>query len=107
MAETNSKPAAKPAVAKASVAKAAPAKKPAAKKVAAPKKAAAPKKEVAPKKAAAAKKPADKPRKISPQERYRMVEVAAYFIAERNSFADSPVGYWIEAEVQISKMSGK
>ncbi len=107
MAETNSKPAAKPAVAKASVAKPAPAKKPAAKKVAAPKKAAAPKKEVAPKKAAAAKKPADKPRKISPQERYRMVEVAAYFIAERNSFADSPVGYWIEAEVQISKMSGK
>lgn len=107
MAETNSKPAAKPAVAKASVAKAAPTKKPAAKKVAAPKKAAAPKKEVAPKKAAAAKKPADKPRKISPQERYRMVEVAAYFIAERNSFADSPVGYWIEAEVQISKMSGK
>lgn len=113
MAETNSKPAAKPAVAKASVAKPAPTKKPAAKKVAAPKKAAAPKKEVAPKKAAApkktaaAKKPADKPRKISPQERYRMVEVAAYFIAERNSFADSPVGYWIEAEVQISKMSGK
>ena len=103
MAETNSKPAA----AKAPVAKAAPAKKPAAKKAAAPKKVAAPKKAVAPKKAAAAKKPAGKARKISPEERYRMVAVAAYFIAERNSFAGSPVGYWTEAEVQISKMMSK
>ena len=101
MAETKSKAAAKPAVAKASVAKAAPAKKPAAKKVAAPKKAAAPKK------TAAAKKPVAKPRKISPEERYRMVAVAAYFIAERNSFAGSPVSYWTQAEVQIVKMLGK
>jgi hypothetical protein len=106
MAETKSKAAAKPAVAKASVAKAAPAKKPAAKKVAAPKKTVAPKKAAAPKKTAA-KKPAAKPRKISPEERYRMVAVAAYFIAERNSFAGSPVGYWTQAEVQISKMLSK
>ena len=99
MAETKSKPAAKPAAAKASVAKAVPAKKPAAKKVAAPKKA-------APKKAVA-KKPVAKPRKISPEERYRMVAVAAYFIAERNNFSGSPVGYWTEAEVQIVKMLSK
>ena len=106
------------------------AKKPApAKKPAAPKKAAAPKakaaadkasvkKVAAPKKPAAAKKPAakkaaapkkanSKPNKISPEERYRMVEVAAYFMAERNGFAGSPVGYWTAAEAQISKLLGK
>jgi len=79
----------KTAVAKVKPAKkAAPAKKPAAaaKKVAAPKKASA------------------KPNKISPEERYRMVEVAAYFMAERNGFAGNPVGYWTAAEAQISKL---
>lgn len=45
--------------------------------------------------------------KISPEERYRMVEVAAYFLAERNGFAGSPVEYWSTAEAQISKLLGK
>ena len=69
-------------------------KKPAAKKPAA-------------KKAAAPKKATAKPNKISPEERYRMVEVAAYFLAERNGFAGSPVSYWTAAEAQIAKMLGK
>jgi hypothetical protein len=33
-----------------------------------------------------------------------MTEVAAYFIAERDSFAGSAVDYWIAAEIQIGKM---
>lgn len=78
---------AKPAVAKAPAKKTVAAKKPAAKKAAAPK-----------------KTPATKSNKISPEERYRMVEVAAYFLAERNGFAGNPVGYWTAAEAQISKL---
>ncbi|WP_334106304.1 DUF2934 domain-containing protein [Methylobacillus sp.] len=44
---------------------------------------------------------------ISPEERYRMVEVAAYFLAERNGFAGSPVEYWTAAEAQINKLLSK
>jgi hypothetical protein len=47
-----------------------------------------------------------KPR-MSPEERYRMVEVAAYYIAERNQFAGNPVEYWTQAEIQISSMLGE
>ncbi len=61
------------------------------------------KKLAAPKKAAAAKKP----KAISAEERYRMTEVAAYFIAERNGFAGSPSDYWIAAEKQISDLLAK
>lgn len=105
MAEIKKKPAAK----KAAVKKPGAAAKPAAAK-AAPKKAVAIKKPIA--KKVVAKKPAtkksanSKPNKISAEERYRMVEVAAYFMAERNKFAGNPVGYWAAAEAQIKKMLG-
>jgi hypothetical protein len=79
---------------KPAAAKATPVKKAAAKPAAAKKPAA--------KKPAAAK--AAKSRKIGGEERYRMVEVAAYFLAERNGFKGSPVEYWTAAEIQISKM---
>lgn len=59
-------------------------------------------KAAAPKKAASAK-----PNKISAEERYRMTEVAAYFLAERNKFAGQPVDYWTAAEEQVSKMLKK
>jgi hypothetical protein len=86
------KPAAKkPAAAKAEPAKkTAAAAKPAATKKPAAKKAAAPK--------------AAKSRKIGGEERYRMIEVAAYFLAERNGFKGNPVEYWTAAEIQISKL---
>jgi Protein of unknown function (DUF2934) len=102
MAEPNKPAAAKPVMAKKAVAKKPVAKKSAAKK-AAPKKSA---KKKSSKKAAkkVVKKAAGKPSKISPEERYRMVEVAAYFLAERNKFAGNPVGYWTAAEAQIKKM---
>jgi len=96
------------------------------KAAAAPKKASAPKTTAvkkpatakaapAAKKPAAVKKPAvkkaapktSKPNKISNEERYRMVEVAAYFLAERNGFKGSPVEYWTTAEAQIAKLLAK
>ena len=87
------------------IVKAAPAVKPAAakptataKKVAAPaKKAAAPK----------AKSPAKPSSKIGPEERYRMTEVAAYYIAERDGFGGNPSDYWIKAEAQINSLLKK
>lgn len=38
----------------------------------------------------------------SPAERYRMIEVAAYYIAEKNQFAGSATDYWIQAEIEIN-----
>jgi hypothetical protein len=70
-------------------------------------KAATTKKPVAAKKPAATKKAAPKSGKIGPEERYRMVEVAAYFLAERNGFTGSPVDYWTAAEIQITKLLSK
>lgn len=75
------------------------AKKPVAKKVAA-------KKSVA-KKTTVIKTSKTSSTKISAAERYRMVETAAYFIAERNGFAGSSADYWIAAEVQIKRMLAK
>jgi len=85
----------KPAAKKSAATKAEPAKKTAATKPAATKKPAT--------KKPAAPKPA-KSRKIGGEERYRMIEVAAYFLAERNGFKGNPVEYWTAAEIQISKM---
>jgi hypothetical protein len=80
------------------------AKKPAVKKASAAAKPATAKKVTVAKKPAAKKSAASKPNKISAEEHYRMVEVAAYFMAERNKFAGNPAGYWTAAEVQIKKM---
>jgi hypothetical protein len=40
----------------------------------------------------------------TPEERYRMTQEAAYFIAERNGFAGGAMDYWVEAEAQISAL---
>jgi hypothetical protein len=79
------------------------------KKVVAAKPAAAPKKAAVAKPAAAKKAPAKKPaaakkHKPGPEELYRMIETAAYYIAERNGFAGDSQAYWAEAEVQISRI---
>ncbi len=91
-------------------------KAPAAKAAAKPKADAAKKETTATKKAStaktstakttAAKKPAAKKTKAATsdlEQRYRLIEVAAYYIAEKDGFAASPVDYWIAAELQISK----
>jgi hypothetical protein len=77
------------------------AKAPAAKKPAAASKKTDAKKAAAPKakKKAVAAAP-------SPEQRYRMIEVAAYFLAEKNSFAGSSLDYWVAAEAQIDGMIG-
>lgn len=60
------------------------------------------------KKTAAAKKPAAKKssktssRKVSAEERYRMIEVAAYYIAEQHGFEGNPLDFWAAAEAEIN-----
>lgn len=83
---------------------------------AAPAKAAAEKPAAAPKKAAAAKAPAKaaggQTRKkassgaITPEQRYRMIQDAAYYVAERNGFAGDNYAYWLEAEKAIDEQLG-
>jgi hypothetical protein len=48
---------------------------------------------------AKANRPADKP---TPEERYRMVETAAYFIAERHGFQGRSDEHWAAAEREIA-----
>jgi hypothetical protein len=40
-------------------------------------------------------------------ERYKMIEVAAYYIAEKNGFAGHAADYWIAAEKEIDKKLAK
>lgn len=77
-----------------------------AKKVPAAKPAAA-KKPAAPKKAAAAKRKPAVPMAPGLEERYRMIEVAAYYIAERHGFAGDPKTFWAKAEEQIKRLLSK
>jgi hypothetical protein len=100
-------------------AKATPKKKPAPKtaekkvattKVAAPKKTtpakkAATKKEIT--KKAAVKKSTKKTSDMSGFERYKMIEVAAYYMAEKNGFAGNAADFWIAAEKEIDKKLAK
>jgi hypothetical protein len=38
------------------------------------------------------------------EERYNMIQVAAYYLAERDNFSGSPVEYWMAAEAQIGTL---
>ena len=104
MASTTEK---KPAAAKKPAAKKPAVKKPTANKATAA--ASEPKaaKKAPAKKAATKKSSTMTTAKIGAAERYRMVETAAYFMAERNGFAGSSTDYWIAAEVQIKRMLAK
>jgi len=83
-----------------------PAKAPAVKKAPAPKAAAkpAPKAAAKPvaKKAAPAPAPAPKKPEVSPEERYKMIQDAAYFIAERHGFNGDSAYFWSLAEAEIN-----
>lgn len=35
--------------------------------------------------------------------RYRMIEVSAYLIAEKDGFASNPIDYWLAAEAEINQ----
>ncbi len=68
-------------------------------------KVAAPAKKVAAKKAAAPEAKSVKKQKVaqpSAQERYRMVETAAYYIAERSGFQGCTTDHWAAAEIEIA-----
>ena len=39
----------------------------------------------------------------SPEERYHMLQEAAYYLAEKDNFAGDPVGYWRAAEKKIGE----
>ena len=72
-------------------------------KAAAKPKATAAKKETTTK-SIAVKKPAAKKTKAKTSDlehRYKLIEVAAYYIAEKDGFAGNPVDYWIAAELQV------
>jgi outer membrane biosynthesis protein TonB len=87
-------------------------KKAAAKKTpadtAAPKKAKPAVADKVPATAAKKKAPATKAAKNpTPEERYRMVETAAYFIAEQHGFQGRSDEHWVAAELQIAKLLGQ
>jgi len=71
----------------------------------APKEKVAVKKAAAPKKTTTAKSTVKKAKSSTAdlEQRYRMIEVAAYFIAEKDGFASNPVDYWLAAEAQINQ----
>lgn len=66
---------------------------------------------VAAKPAAASAKPAAKaksaPKTISAQERYHMIDEAAYYRAEKNGFQVDPQENWIAAEREINELMAK
>jgi hypothetical protein len=109
MAEAKPKTAAQKAAPKKTAAvKAAPPKKPAAPaKAATPAKAKAVPKSAAVKKAPTANKSAKAPWNPGNEERYNMIQVAAYYMAERDNFSGNPLEYWTAAEAQISGMLPK
>jgi hypothetical protein len=39
---------------------------------------------------------------VSPEQRYRMVSEAAYYIAEKHRFQGDPVKFWLQAEKEIA-----
>ncbi|MBW2526365.1 MAG: DUF2934 domain-containing protein [Deltaproteobacteria bacterium] len=41
------------------------------------------------------------PAPLSPEERYRRIQDAAYFIAERHEFQGDPISFWLEAEREV------
>ncbi len=47
-----------------------------------------------------------KVRKISAVERYKMIEVTAYYIAEQNNFNGNTIDFWTAAEAEIDKKIG-
>ncbi|MDP4029623.1 MAG: DUF2934 domain-containing protein [Gallionella sp.] len=40
----------------------------------------------------------------TPEERYRMVQTAAYFIAERSGFGGCSTDHWAAAELEVAGM---
>lgn len=52
-------------------------------------------------KPAATRKKTVKPAIITSEDRYKMIEVAAYYIAEKNGFGYDSLNHWLQAEQEI------
>jgi hypothetical protein len=50
---------------------------------------------------ATTRKKTSKPAIITSDERYKMIEVAAYYIAEKNGFSHDHTSHWLQAEQEI------
>ncbi len=58
-------------------------------------------------KSAAPRKKAAKSSVITSEERYRMIETAAYYIAEKNGFNTNHMDHWLAAELEVdAKLNG-
>ena len=66
---------------------------------------AAPRKPPAKKVKRAAPRSSGKPH-VSPEERFRMIQTAAYYIAEKDGFSGDPSSYWGQAEQKIFELLG-
>jgi len=53
-------------------------------------------------KPASPRKKTIKPAIITSEERYKMIEVAAYYIAEKKGFGHHHMDHWLEAEQEIN-----
>ncbi|MDD2235596.1 MAG: DUF2934 domain-containing protein [Kiritimatiellae bacterium] len=56
------------------------------------------------KRAPAASKVTTRKKVVTAEERFRMVNEAAYYVAERNGFAGDDQRYWAEAEASIDAL---
>lgn len=43
---------------------------------------------------------------IHPEERYRMIQSTAYYLAEKDGFQGSAIDYWTQAERQVAEQIG-
>ncbi len=60
----------------------------------------------APEKKTTTRTVAPTPRKApaTPEERYKMIQDAAYYLAEKDGFHSGAMDYWMAAEIEIDKM---
>jgi len=52
-------------------------------------------------KPASTRKKTAKPAIITSEDRYKMIEVAAYYIAEKSGFGHNHMDYWLQAEQEV------
>ncbi len=53
------------------------------------------------------KRPTTAPlKKLTPEARYKMIQDAAYYLAEKQHFQADPVAIWVEAEAEVMRQRG-
>ena len=54
----------------------------------------------------AVKSQADGQTKLSPEDRYRLIQESAYYMAEKAGFTGNSVDYWLAAETEVNRRYG-